>query len=135
MSNLLYPSFREACLTGGVDWLTDDIKVALCTASYVPSVAHTVVDDLDGIIVTSGNLSGKTATGGVADADDVTFTAVAPGDPVRSIVVFQDTGDTATSLLIACYTTTSAAVQIEVTPVGFDIAVRWSNGPTRMFRL
>ena len=88
MASGLYASGREGFLDGSIDWDTDDIRAVLVdTGTYTVDLAtHNMHDDLSGIVATSGNFSGKTVTGGVADASDVTFTAVS-GSTVEAIVI------------------------------------------------
>ena len=72
-------------------------------------------------VATSEELSGKTSLMGVADADDVLFNAVT-GDVSEALVVFRETGDPATSELIAFIDT---ATNLPITPDGSDILVQW----------
>lgn len=135
MANALYAKGKQALLQADIDWLVDDIKVVLVDAAdYTPNLA---TDDFladiagAGIVATSANLSGKTATDGVADANDVTFTAVT-GDQSEYLVIYKDTGSAATSPLIAFIDT---ATGLPVTPNGGDIVVQWDNGANRIFSL
>ena len=73
----------------------------------------------------------KTADNGVADADDVSLTAVS-GDQSEAIVIYKDTGDETTSPLLAFIDT---AAGLPVTPSGGDVAIAWDNGPDRIFRI
>lgn len=135
MSNALYVKYREAALTGDVDWLNDNIKVALVdTADYTVNLAtDEFLDDIPGgaIVATSANLASKTATNGVADAADVTFTAVS-GDVSEALVIYKDTGTASTSRLIAYIDT---ATGLAVTPNGSDITVIWPSDAGRIFSL
>lgn len=135
MANLLYDAGREAFLTGAINWATDNIKAVLVDgADYTPNLAtHNALDDIPsgGRIATSGNFSGKTTAAGVADANDVTFTAVS-GDQFEYIVIYKDTGVESTSLLIALIDT---ATGIPYTPVGTNIVVQWSNDANKIFKL
>lgn len=137
MSNTIYPSARESYLTGGLDWGSDDVRVILCDSGYTYSAAHDFLSDVPGgaRLATSGSLTGKTTTGGVADADDVTFTAVAGGDTVTSVIVYKHTGTEATSDLILYMDETAAGAAINRLTDGNDIALRWSNSATKIFRL
>ena len=65
------------------------------------------------------------------DAADVTFPEVS-GNSVEAIVLFKDTGDPATSPLIAFI---DSGTGIPVSPNGGDIAVAWDNGASRIFAL
>lgn len=135
MANALYDTGRAAFLGADVDWLADNIKAVLVdTGAYTVNLStHAFLSDIPGgaRIATSGNLAGKTATAGVADANDVTFTAVS-GATVEAIVLYKDTGVAATSQLI-CYIDT--ATGLPVTPNGGDITVTWDNGANKIFKL
>lgn len=135
MSTFLYDKARERFLSGGLDWDSDTVKAVLVdTAAYTPDPATdeflSEIPAVDRIAV-SAALTGKTVTAGVADAEDVTFPAVS-GDSVEAIVLFKDTGDPATSPLIAFL---DNAVGLPFTPSGADVIVRWSDGANRIFKL
>jgi len=69
-----------------------------------PSTSGDNWDDFDGTVVgTKQNLTSPTVTNGVADAGDVTFTAVS-GASVEAIAVFRDTGTASTSRMVALIT-------------------------------
>lgn len=135
MANALYDLGREGFLAGDIDWDDDNIKVALIdTADYTVDLAtHNDLADVAGaaIVATSGNLASKTTTAGVADAADITFTAVT-GDVSEALIIYQDTGVAATSRLIAYIDT---ATGLPVTPNGGDITVAWDNGANKIFKL
>ncbi|MBO0884368.1 MAG: hypothetical protein J2P17_29370 [Mycobacterium sp.] len=66
-----------------------------------PSASGDNWDDFDGCLVgTKVNLTSPTATAGVADAADVTFTSVS-GATVEAVVIFRDTGTASTSTMAA----------------------------------
>ena len=135
MANALYDKGREGFLDGTIDWDTQDIKVVLVdNADYTVNLAtDDFLDDVavGGRVATSGNLTSKTVAAGVADAADVTFTAVS-GDQCESIVIYYDTGSAATSRLIAYIDT---ATNLPVTPNGGDITIAWDNGANKIFKL
>jgi hypothetical protein len=135
MANALYDKGREAFLNGSINWTSDNIKVVLVdNADYTVNIAsHQFLSDVAGAgrVATSGNLGTKTTTAGVADAADVTFTAVT-GDQSESLVIYKDTGSAATSPLIAYIDT---ATGLPVTPNGADITVTWDNGSNKIFKL
>lgn len=126
MANKLYPLGRQRFLEGSIAWLSDTIKVTAVTSAYTQSDAHDFYDDLAGVVVTSSALAGKTSTTGTADANDVTYTAVAAGSTITGLVVWKDTGVAATSPLIAWYDTKADTTAISVATNGGDITVAWS---------
>jgi hypothetical protein len=106
MANGLYTSFKQLLLGGDIDLANDDIKLCVIdTGTYTVNLAtHNFHDDLTGIIATSANLSSKTITNGVFDAANVTISGVA-GNESEAVVFWKDTGNSATSPLIAYYDT------------------------------
>jgi hypothetical protein len=66
-----------------------------------PSVSGDNWDDFDASLVGAKvNITSPTATAGVADAADVTFTAVS-GNACQAVAIFRDTGTTTTSTMVA----------------------------------
>lgn len=135
MANALYDAGRMGFLAGDIDWDANTIKIALIDEAD-DTIDLAVDDNWDdraaaSRVATSAALSSKTTTAGVADAADVTFSAVT-GDPSESIDVFKDTGTESTSRLIA---TIDTATGLPVTPNGGDITVTWSNGSDKIFKL
>jgi hypothetical protein len=135
MSDFFYDKARQSFATQdpSIDWDTDNIKVALLTSGYIADQAnHQYVSDLGAnIVARSGNLTGKTATAGVLDADDVTLSAVS-GPQVTQFVIYKDTGDDATSPLI---THQDSYTSLPVTPNGGDIKIEWPNDANRIGKL
>lgn len=135
MANALFDKGREAFLNGDIDWSNDDIRLILIdTADYtVDLVNHDALDDIPvaARVAVSASLSGKTATNGVADANDVTLTAVS-GDQSEAIVLYKHTGTESTSVLIAYIDT---ATGLPITPTGGDLTLQWDNGANKIFKL
>lgn len=135
MANALYDKGRQKFLEGGIAYLTDNIKAVLVDAAdYTVNLAsHEFLSDIPAIarVSTSGNLTTKTSTAGVADADDVTLTSVT-GDPSEVVVLYKDTGTATTSALIAYIDT---ATGLAVTPGGGNINIAWDNGANKIFKL
>jgi hypothetical protein len=69
---------------------------------------------------------------GVCDAADITFVAIPPGTTLGYLVLFEDTGDENTSSLIAVI---DRAAGLPVNSNGADMDIRWSNGPSKIFKL
>ncbi len=133
MANALYDLGRQGFLDGSIDWDTDNIKCVLVdTGTYTVNLTtHQFLTDVTGVVATSANLASKTVALGVADAADLTFTAVT-GSSVEAIVIYKDSGVASTSRLIAYIDTGTG---LPVTPNGGDITIQWSAGANRIFKL
>lgn len=135
MASGLYDAGRAAFLAGSLDWDAHNIKVTLCDAAdYVVNLStHDFYNDVTagGRVATSGNLASKTTTAGVADAADITYTAVS-GDVSEALVIWRDTTVESTSELIAYIDTGTG---LPVTPNGGDITVAWDSGANKIFKL
>jgi ApbE superfamily uncharacterized protein (UPF0280 family) len=135
--NRLADKAREGFLGGDIAWDTDEFRVVLLDATYAFDAAHDFLDDVasSARVATSGALTGKTITSGVADAADVTFTALPSGDTITQLWVVKWTGVEATSNLVAYFDTKADTTAINVITNGGDVVVVWSNGANRIFKL
>lgn len=134
MANILYDSAREKFLTANLNWLSETIKAILVdTGAYTVSAAHSHLSDIPGgaIIGSAVTLSNKSATGGAADANDLTFSTVS-GTTIEAVVLYVESGSAATSQLIAYI---DSATGLPISPNGGDIIVTWDNGPNKIFRV
>lgn len=135
MANALYDKGREKFLRGELSWNSDDIKIVLVdTDQYTVDLStHEFLSSIDAgaRIATSANLSSKTTTNGVADAADVTLNSVT-GNQSEAIIIYKDTGDEATSPLIAYI---DSATGLPITPSGGNITIAWDNGANKIFKL
>lgn len=136
MANALYDKGREGFLDGSIDWDTHDIRAILVdSGAYTVNLStHDNLDDIAGgaRIAVSSALTTKTVTNGVADADDVTFSAVAGTTSVEAIVLYKHTGTESTSRLIAYMDTGTG---LPFTTNGGDVIVSWDSGSNRIFKL
>jgi hypothetical protein len=132
MANTLYDKGRQKFLEGSIAFASDTIKVALVdTGTYTFSQTHEFYSSVSGVVGTPQTLASKTTTSGVADAADVTFTAVT-GASAEALIIYKDTGSTATSPLIAYIDT---ATGLPVTPNSGDINIIWDSGANKIFKL
>jgi 7-cyano-7-deazaguanine synthase in queuosine biosynthesis len=134
VANAVYVPFRNGVLGSHatrVDLDADTIKAALI--DHGTDTPNTTTDDFyndisAGLVgALSSALANKTigtVAAGVFDADNVTFSAVS-GNSVESVNLLKDTGNAATSDLIAYFDT---ATGLPVTPNGGDITVTWAAG-------
>lgn len=142
MSNALFDPGREGFLAGEIDWDTAVIKCAL-VRGYTFDAADKFVSEVTGaggtLVATSAGLSSKTVTNGVADAADVTFSAVAAGAAITSVIFFQASAvgggadvAAAAQRLIAFFDTMTG---LPVTPNGGDITIQFDAGANKIFKL
>jgi hypothetical protein len=135
MANALYDKGREGYLNGTLNWLTDDVRCILINvgAYTVNLTTDQFLTDVPGgaRVSVSGSLTTKTATAGVADADDVTFSLVT-GSTVSAVLIYKHTGTDATAQLIAYLDTMTG---VPFTPSGGNVAIQWDNGANRIFKL
>lgn len=125
MANAIYPLYKQALLGGDTDISVDEgtVKVSLIdTGTYTYSAAHDFYNDLSGEVGTAQTIANTTVAAGVFDGDNVTFTAVS-GATVEALVIWIDTGNVATSRLVAYIDTGQTG--LPVTPNGGDITITW----------
>ncbi len=133
MSNALYTKFKERLLKAQVDLSTQPVKAVLVKNTYAAVIGtHEFLTDIQAHIAnTPQALTGVTVTGGVFDANDVLFSAVA-ADTHKAIVLYVDTGVAGTSPLMLYLD------EIPGFPFvgnGADAEIRWNNGSDRIFAL
>lgn len=130
--NYLLPAAKQALLEGRVDWRSDPIFAVLIDAgTYTFSLAHASLADVPpwARVATSGTLTNRATTNGVADADDITFPAVY-GNTVEVVALFNGSNDSA---LYMAYM--DQAQGLPCTPTGGPITVVWDNGTRRIFAI
>jgi hypothetical protein len=127
MANAIYPKWKEALLQASANSsLGGTVKVVLIDAAdYTYSTAHEFYSSaVAGAVGTPQTIGTKTFVNGTFDGDNVTFTAVT-GDQSEALLIFIDTGNNATSRLVAYIDT--GVTGLPVTPNGGDITVTWSG--------
>jgi hypothetical protein len=143
VASVLFDPGREGFLDGTINWGTTPVKKAALVRGYTFSAAHKFVSDVTGaggtLVQTSAALASLTPTNGVADAADVTFSAVAAGAAIPAVIIFQSSAVTggadvaATAQRLIAYI--DSATGLPVTPNGQNITVAFDNGSNRIFKL
>ena len=143
MSNALYDSGRNAFLSGSINWPSDTVRVffhdnaddtiSLSGDDFLDDVATAarVPAGTGGTQSNHPSLASKTATAGVADAADTTFTALT-GDTSEAIIFYKGTGTDSTSALILAIDT---ATGLPFTPNGGDAILVYDSGASKIFKL
>lgn len=123
MANAVYPKFKEAALSGGIDLTTDDVRIALVrTSAYTYSAAHEFMSSVSEVARTD-SLTGKSVTDGVFDATGGgTATSVPAGAAIDAIIYYIHTGTPATERLIAYKDT--GFTPATITPDGNNIEIQ-----------
>jgi len=138
MSDVSYSYFKQQLLDGAADLLTANLKLALVQiGSGHYNVSPSTDQFLSAIsagdrVAISPQLTTPSTTSGVFDVGNTVFAAVPPGPACGALVLFIDTGNPATSLLIAYFDSYSG---LPVTPNGSDINVSFSTGANKVFAL
>jgi hypothetical protein len=143
VASALWDPAREGFLDGTINWGATPVIKAALVRGYTFSAAHKFVSDVTGaggtLVATSAALTSKTATNGVADAADVTFSTVAAGAAIPAVIIFQSSAVTggadvaATAQRLIAFIDT--ATGLPVTPNGQNISVAFDNGSNRIFKL
>jgi hypothetical protein len=132
MANKFYPKGAQKVLSGAINFSADTIKAALVPAAYTYSDTHEFLSELGAVVGAAVELQNKTVAGGVFDADDISFGAVAAGSTVKAIVLFKDTGNAATSSLLAYY---DVVTGFPFSTNGSEVSTPWSDGPAKILAL
>lgn len=134
MANALYGKGKEKLLTAAINLSSDTIKVALLSSAYSPNLStdefHSGISA--NILGTPQTLGSKTITLGVFDAADITFAAVTAGSTASRLVIYKDTGLSASSPLLAVIDTITG---FPLATNGGDIQVVWDSGANKIFSL
>jgi hypothetical protein len=144
IANKIFSPAREGFLDGSINWMTPTIKASL-VRGYTYNDAHRFVSQVTGaggaIVMTSVALTGKTATNGVARANDTVWPAVPPGAAIPGCLIFMASAVTGgvdlanTSQRVIAWL--DSAVGLPITPAGTDITSDWGDldDPNGLFKL
>lgn len=128
----LYPAYAESLLDSSAPDLTGtNIKITALDSTYVYDAAHVTLDDLTGVIATSGNLASKSIAGGVFHAADVSLGSPSAGDEIVALVMYRDTGTPSTSGLMAYTDEDAGGSPISIDTDGAEVTVDFD--PTTIF--
>lgn len=110
MANKLYPKFKQALLSPGLNLATATVKVvAIDTGAYTQSDTHEFLSSVPSAarFGTPQALTSKTIADGVFDAADIRFPALnassGTGNAIEAIVIYVEGADDASSRLVAFY--------------------------------
>ncbi len=127
MANSLYATGANAFLQGAFDALTANVSAGLWSTAYTPNLSTDQYYSAVGggaIIAGPVQLTSVTGSGGTLSAANTVFASVS-GSAAAYVGLFQYTGTSSTSQLIALFDT---ATGLPVTPNGGSITVAWASG-------
>lgn len=132
MANIAYPKGAQKILSASINFAAHTIKAALVTTAYTFSAAHEFISDVGTRIGTDQELTNKSITGGVLDADDLDFGALAPGNTIKAVIVYRDTGSAATSPLLFYF---DVITGLPFATNGGALTIPWDSGVKKIARL
>lgn len=137
MSNFVYKKAKEAILNGQINFSSNQFKLLFVnTANYTASESSDeFVSNINNnaVVATSNAISSVTNTLGVIDAQDVTIFLEA-NTTFDAIILFQSTGNTATSRLLF-YIDTGFNLPFVGSPLSSSLTIAWENNPTKILSL
>ena len=134
MANALYGKGKEKLLTAAINLSSDTIKAALVSSAYTVNLTtdefYSTISA--NVLNTPQTLASKTITLGVFDAADVLYTAVTSGSTAKAVVIYKDTGSSATSPVLAYIDTLTG---FPLATNGGDVSIVWDSGANKIFAL
>lgn len=121
MANALYQEGKRALLNKEIDFDTDTLTCVLVKNTYTFSQAHTDVSvSVTPHVAATTTLAGVTiAADGTIDASDASYSAVAGGDTISSVVIYKGT----TPLVYL-----DTGVGFPFATSGGDVTISWAVG-------
>jgi hypothetical protein len=132
MAAFKYDNYREEAGNGTMQWPTLNVKLAFVSILYEPDPAHVFLSEVEGLLATSGSFTNLFITDGYATGLCPEFLLLRNDDPITGALLFDDTGDPATSKLIA-YSDDGPAFPF--TAIGFDYTVAYNAAEGGWFRI
>ena len=132
MANTSYPKGMEKLLSGQINVPTNTLKAALLPAAYTYSASHEFLSQLGARVGTDQALTNTTVIDGVLDADDLDFGALPPGDNLKAIAIYKDTGNASTSPVLLYI---DQATGLPMTTNGGAVTIPWDSGVKKIARL
>jgi len=139
MANVVYDKARNKFLKGEISWKSGGDTFRAYLVDIQGGTGYTINAATDeflssvpsAALIAYAALTPADPTAGVADAADITFTAVT-GAVSEAIVVVKWVTQASDSPLVAYI---DSATGLPVTPNGGDIQVVWDSGANKIFKL
>ena len=136
MTNQRYVKCNEHLGKGDINLIEDTIDLLLVDNSlYTPNVnTDEFLEDIpesSRLFQSSGGLQNKSISDGVFDSDDFLCEDISSGT-VDNIILYKNTGDESTSILICII---NDATNLPISPGTSGLKIKWSNGPNKIFTI
>lgn len=119
--NQIYTPTRQKFLRGQIDWNVSDMYVCLVDNQYTFDTNHEFLDSIPAPSrIATADIPNETSVNGFAQGGSAQFIGLSSPSTIMAVVIFRNTGDPATSELVAFY---DDVVGIPFTPVGLDYFV------------
>jgi len=134
MANAWYRKGAEKVFRAQINFDTDLLRVRLVKDTYAQNLTTDEFVSLVPAVTGSADqtLLNTTIAEGIFDADDVTFTAVPVGEVSEGVVIYKDTGDSATSPVLMYIDTITG---FPLATNGGNIVIQWDNGAYKIVSL
>ena len=134
MANAWYRKGAEKVLKAQINFDTDLLRVRLVKDTYAQNLATDEFVSLVPAVTGSADqtLLNTTVAEGIFDADDATFTAVPVGEVSEGVVIYKDTGDSATSPVLMYIDTITG---FPLATNGGNIVIQWDSGAYKIVSL
>lgn len=132
MSRFKYDNYRAEAGAGTMLWPSLTPKLAFVNGLYSPDASHVYLSEVAGIVAVSGAFTALAITAGYATGNCPEFLLLRNENPITGALIFDDTGDPATSRLIV-YNDDGPAFPF--TAVGFDYSVVYNVVDGGWFRI
>lgn len=123
MTAFKYDNYREEAGAGTMHWPNLNVKLAFVNALYSPDPNHVYLSEVEGIVAIGDSFTQLAIVGGYATGLCPEFLLLRNANPVTGALLFDDTGDPATSRLIVY---SDDGPGFPFTLVGFDYAVTYN---------
>jgi hypothetical protein len=132
----LYPFARELFATRQLDWRASIVRGLFLPAVYVPVFTDHYLSDIPVAmrIAISEEITGRTAVDGVCTGSPAKFPLLFDNRAVAQALLFVDSGDEATSILVA-YLGDDNMVNEPFVPVGLNYYIYPNAAEGGFFRL
>jgi hypothetical protein len=131
--SFIYPSAKDAMMTGQLNLLAAPVLGVLVTGNYVASHYHASLADIPPTtrVAFSGTLENRTVASGVFNADPASVLAV-QGDVVTAVVLVSFSGTDISSPLVAYL---NQSPDLPVNPTGGNLILNWDTSSAKIFAL